>query len=126
MLHSADRRLLLRFALADAQAAGVTLANQLLTTASDRATDTYAGKAAVGAAVNGHLYNWVVLGDGKHIPPFLITQALSWMLDQHDPAKAALIASGVPSPSDTQIRDKMLSWIVSGTPDALDFTGASR
>ena len=104
---AAFRRLLLQGILWDSQDKGLTLIDALKSACRAKLTTTASGDFLVGTAGNGKTVQFEMPAAGRGCSPQEIAEETQRLYDLHAVAKAALIAGGVATPTDTQISTEM-------------------
>ena len=118
------KRLFLRGLKWDAEDASITLAAALKAAARAQLTPTKTGAILTATAGNNHSVTFTLPGAGQGATPAQIAALCEELLRLYDAATAALVASGVPSPTDAQLLTEMLhrlETVVRMGPS--DFTG---
>lgn len=104
---AAFRRLLLQGIQWDAQDNSLTLLDALKTACRARLNETQAGSFLIGTSSNGKAAQFELPASGRGSSPQEIAEEVQRLYDLYEVAKAALIAGGVATPTDTQIAADM-------------------
>lgn len=116
------KRIFLRTLAWDAEKMGLPLFELLKAAAISSVQDSGSGPVLIGTSAKGHAVTFAIPPDGRGYTPSELCAAVEELITRYEYATAALIAVGIPTPTDAQILTEMLAMLVSITEVYSDFT----
>jgi hypothetical protein len=121
LVSTAYKKLFLRCVKIDAAQRGKSIADVLTEYAIAQVKQTKYGITLVSSNTNGQLTN-LLPHAGEGLTPVGYAEMISDLLDRYDEGKQALIDGGTASPTEQQIYDQVMAFLVPITEVRTDFS----
>jgi hypothetical protein len=115
------KRLFVRCVRAEAQKRALTFLEVLTEYASAQVKATRGGITLIGSTGNGQA-STLLPNAGEGLTPVAYAEMISDVLDRYDDSRAALIEGGTADPTDPQIVDRLLQFLIPVTEVRPDFS----